>query len=141
MMVRYNPEAKILKPQMNEDTKDYWALLQETKKLHLQRCKHCQSYMHPPRPVCHKCRKFDMEWVPADGKGTIYSYVVYQRSTFPTFKVPYEVVLVELEEGVRIVSNMIDCEPDELFIGMPVEVVVDQVTPELALPKFKRRNT
>lgn len=140
-MVRYNPDFPVSKPLQNEDTREFWSHLQETKKLHFQRCKHCQSYMHPPRPVCYKCHKFDMEWVPSSGKGTIYSYVVYHRSTFPRFEVPYEVILVELEEGVRIVSNMIDCEPDEIYIGMPVEVVVDQVSEEVALPKFKRRDT
>ena len=96
--------------------------------------------MHPPRPVCHKCQTFNTEFVPVSGKGTIYSYVVYHRSTYPSFKVPYEVVLVELEEGVRIVSNMKDCEPHEIYIGMPVEAVVDQVFEDIALPKFIKRD-
>lgn len=140
-MVRYNPEVPTPKPMMNEDTKEFWDKLQETKQLHFQRCSNCQTYMHPPGPVCRECHTLDREWVPAQGKGTVYSYVIYHRPVHPGFEVPYEVVLVEMEEGVRLVANMIDCEPDEVYIGMPVEVVVDQVFEDIALPKFKRQNT
>lgn len=140
-MVRYNEKYPIPRPDVNEDTIEYWNLLQKTKQLHVQKCKNCGTYSHPPRPVCHHCRKFELEWVQMTGKGTVYSYVIYHRSVHPGFEVPYEVVLVELEEGVRIVSNMVDCEPEDIYIGMPVEVVVDQVFEDIALPKFKRRNT
>jgi uncharacterized OB-fold protein len=140
-MVRYGIDIKSPKPMMNQDTREFWMKIQETKKLHLQRCKDCETYMHPPRPICHKCHTSNMEYVPASGKGTIYSYVVYHRSTYPSFEVPYEVVLVELEEGVRIISNMMDCEPYEIYIGMPVEAVVDQVFEDVALPKFIKRET
>lgn len=136
-MVQYNKEYPTPKPQMNEDTKGFWKHLQEKRKLHVQQCKSCKTYSHPPRPVCHHCRKFELEWVPVTGKGVIYSFVVYHRSVHPGFIVPYEVVLVELEEGVRIVSNMVDCGPENIEIGMPVELVVDQVFEDIALPKFK----
>jgi uncharacterized protein len=138
-MVQYNTKYPTPRPDVNEDTIEYWKLLQETKQLHVQKCKNCGTYSHPPRPVCHHCRQFALEWVPTSGKGTVYSYVIYHRSVHPGFEVPYDVVLVELEEGVRIVSNMVDCETDEIYIGMPVELVVDQVFEDLALPKFKRQ--
>ncbi|SEN04387.1 hypothetical protein SAMN05192533_108148 [Mesobacillus persicus] len=138
-MVQYTGKFPIPRPDVNEDTIEYWQLLQETKQLHVQKCKNCGTYSHPPRPICHHCRQYQLEWVPMSGKGTVYSYVIYHRSVHPGFEVPYEVVLVELEEGVRIISNMVDCEPDEVYIGMPVEVVVDQVFEDIALPKFKRR--
>lgn len=136
-MVTYNKKYRTPKPIMNEDTEKFWQLLQETRKLHVQQCKNCKTYSHPPRPVCHNCRKYELEWVPTSGKGTIYSYVIYHRPVHPGFEVPYEVVLVELEEGVRIISNMVDCEPNEVYIGMPVELVVDQVFEDIALPKFR----
>ena len=139
-MVRYGTEIESPRPMVDPDSIEFWKKLQETKQLHIQRCKDCETYMHPPRPVCHKCQTFNTEFVPVSGKGTIYSYVVYHRSTYPSFKVPYEVVLVELEEGVRIVSNMKDCEPHEIYIGMPVEAVVDQVFEDIALPKFIKRD-
>lgn len=105
-----------------------------------QKCKKCGSYLHPPRPMCPKCQAplAEMEWVPSTGKGKVYSWVTYRRPEHRAFKVPYSVVLVELEEGVRMVSNMIDCKPEEIQIGMPVEVVFEDLAEDLTLPKFKR---
>jgi uncharacterized OB-fold protein len=76
--------------------------------------------------------------VPVSGKGVVYSWVTYNESPHPAFKVPYSVVLVELEEGMRIVSNLVDVNPDEIKIGMPVEVTFDKITEEVTLPKFKK---
>ncbi len=127
------------KPNMNEDTEMFWHKLRETKKLHFQQCCKCGTVLHPPRPICYNCHSFDLEWVEAPTKGTIYSYVVYHRSVHPGFQTPYEVVLVELENGARIVGNMLEATPDELAIGMPVEVVIDdQVYEDLSLIKFKK---
>ena len=82
-----------------------------------------------------------LEWVESSGRGEIYSYVNFttDRMAYPAMKVPYSVVLVELEEGVRLVSNMIDLEPDEVEIGIPVEVVFDDIEDYLTLFKFKVR--
>jgi uncharacterized protein len=86
-------------------------------------------------PVCHSLEK---EWVPSKGKGKIYSWVTYREAPHPAFKAPYSVVLVELEEGIRLVSNMLDCTPEEIHIGMPVEVVFDDITEDVTLPKFRK---
>lgn len=138
-MVKYNKEYPTPRPLVDEDTIEFWTKLHETKQLHVQKCKNCGSYSHPPRPVCHSCRQFELEWVPVSGKGRVYSYVIYHRSVHPGFEVPYEVILVELEEGVRIVSNMVDCDPEDVSIGMPVEFVPDEdVFEDITLPKFKR---
>lgn len=136
-MVRYTGIGTP-KPNMNEDTEKFWGKMQETKQLHFQQCKNCETTLHPPRPICYKCHSFDMEWVPAPTKGEIYSYVVYHRGVHPGFELPYEVILVELENGQRIVSNMIDCSPEEIYVGMPVEVVVDSVFDDVPLVKFKK---
>lgn len=127
------------RPNMNEDTEMFWQKLQETKKLHFQQCKSCETVLHPPRPICYKCHSFDMDWIEAPTTGVIYSYVVYHRGVHPGFELPYEVILVELDNGQRIVSNMVDCMPEEIYIGMPVEVVVDQVFDDQAIVKFKKR--
>jgi len=105
----------------------------------LQRCKDCGKFLHLPRPMCPKCRSLETEWVPSSGKGHIYSWVTYRKSPHPAFQAPYSVVLVELEEGVRLVSNMTDCTPEEIHIGMPVEVVFEDLAEDLTLPKFKVR--
>ena len=80
-----------------------------------------------------------MDWdaVPATGRGEVYSYVVYHYPAVPPFEVPYVVALVELEEAVRIVSNLVGVEPDEVAIGMPVEVTFEAVDEELTLPLFR----
>jgi uncharacterized OB-fold protein len=112
----------------------------KNRKLVFQRCKDCGKWSHPPRVMCDKCKSFNMEWVESSGKGKIYSFVIFTKEVHPAFKVPYEVVLVEMddEEGVRIVSNMVDCELDEISIGMPVEVTFKDVTEEWPLPFFKK---
>ncbi len=88
--------------------------------------------------MCPKCRSLETEWVPVQGRGTVYSWVTYQETFHPGFKTPYSVVLVELEEGVRLVSNLKDVKPEEITIGMPVEVVFDNITEEVILPKFRK---
>jgi uncharacterized OB-fold protein len=80
----------------------------------------------------------EKEWVPSTGKGTIHSWVTYHEAPHPGFKVPYSVVLVELEEGVRMVSNLVDVKPEEIVMGLPVEVVFESVTGEMVLPKFRK---
>ncbi len=82
-----------------------------------------------------------MVWVECSGRGDVYSYVNFttDRMAYPAMKVPYSVVLIELDEGIRLVSNLMDIEPDEIEIGMPVEVVFDDISDDLTLYKFKRR--
>jgi hypothetical protein len=77
------------------------------------------------------------EWVRVSGKGKVFSWTVTARAFYPGFEVPYAVVIIELDEGVRMVSNVVDCKPEDLYIGMPVEVVFEDVTKEITLPKFK----
>ena len=88
--------------------------------LAFQRCKECGTWVHPPRPACPQCRSFEKEWAPSSGRGTIYSWVTYMESPHPGFKSPYSVVLVEMEEGVRLIGNVVDMEAEEIDIGMPV---------------------
>ncbi len=79
-----------------------------------------------------------IDWQQASGRGTVYSFVIQQHPTHPFFhNVPYNVVLVELEEGTRLVSNLVGVEPDEIRIGMPVEVFFEEVDPEATLPLFR----
>jgi uncharacterized OB-fold protein len=103
-----------------------------------QKCADCGTWLHPPRPACPNCRSFEKKWVPSSGKGTVYSWVTYVESPHPAFVAPYAVVLVEMEEGVRLVSNLIDVKPEEISIGMPVEVTFDDVAEGLTLPKFRK---
>ena len=119
------------------DSKGFWDGCKRHEIL-IQRCKDCGTLRHYPRPMCPKCNSMNTEWVKVSGKGKIYTWTVVHQPAHPAFtEVPYAVVIVELEEGVRMTSNMVGCQPDDLYIGMPVEVVFDDVTDEVTLPKFR----
>lgn len=139
--MEYVPGIPILKPFVDDDSEPFWSAVARHE-LVLQRCADCNEYHQPPRPMCPQCHSMDsLEWVPSAGRGEVYSFVNYttDRMAYPAMKIPYSVVLVELEEGVRLVSNMLDTEPDDVYIGLPVEVAFDDIEDGLTLFKFKRR--
>jgi uncharacterized OB-fold protein len=137
MSVQYDPEHPIPVPPEIWENIGFWEGIKEHR-LVFQRCRQCGTWVHPPRPACPKCRSFEKEWAPSSGRGAIYSWVTYLESPHPGFKAPYSVVLVEMEEGVRLISTMVDLAPGEISIGMPVEVVFDDVAEGLILPKFRK---
>jgi len=110
--------------------------------LRILRCNGCGAYVHQPAPICHRCNAMDLSWTPVSGKGKVFSFIVVYQATVPSFRddVPYVVAWIELEEqtGLKMVSNVIGCEPSTVSVGMPVEVVFEDVTAEITLPKFKR---
>jgi uncharacterized OB-fold protein len=108
-------------------------------RLVVQRCTVCGTLRFPAREICTQCVSRDVEWVPVAGRGTVFSYNIVHQVYDPGFAnlVPYAVVVVELEEGVRLVSNLVDCTPADIRIGMPVEVVFEVLTSEVTLPKFR----
>jgi len=110
-------------------------------RLVVQRCARCGALRFPPREVCTACLATVVTWQEVSGRGEVFSYNVMHQVYHPGFaaEVPYAVVVVKLEEGPKITSNVIDCPPGELAIGMPVEVVFEQLSPEVTLPKFRRR--
>ncbi len=127
-------------PLITGDNKEFWEGLKRHELL-IQRCADCKTPRMYPRPMCQDCGSMNDEFVKVSGKGTIYSYIIIRRAVHPAFKdgVPYAVVLVELDDapGIRLPSNVTNCKPEELKIGMPVEVVFEDVTPEVTLPKFR----
>jgi uncharacterized protein len=108
--------------------------------LRFQRCTRCGAWRHIPRDMCAKCGSFEWEWARSSGKGKLFSWTTALQPMLPQFKdeVPYSAVVVELEEGVRLVTWLKDIKPDELKLDMPLEVVFDDVTPSVTLPKFRR---
>jgi uncharacterized OB-fold protein len=108
----------------------------------LQRCGDCGRYRFPAARLCPHCRSARSEWVAASGNGTIFSWIVVRhpvpRDVYAG-DVPYVVALVELDEGVRMPSNVVGCTPEEIYAGMPVSVVFRQVTPQVTLPLFTPR--
>jgi uncharacterized OB-fold protein len=123
-------------------TQFYWEGARDHKLL-IQRCQEagCRHWIHWPRPICPKCQSSNLAPEPVSGRGSVHSYTLVHQLFHPSFKddIPYAVVLVELEEqaGVRIVSNLRDCPPDQIRIGMPVEATFEDLTPEVSLPQFR----
>lgn len=114
--------------------------------LMLRRCRVCGTFMWPVggirtplRPRCVSCFSGDLEWAASTGRGTLYSFALMHQVYHPAFaaEVPYNISIVELEEGVRVTSAVIGVANDELRIGMPLEVVFDQLDDQVAIPKFK----
>ena len=122
-------------PLPTQDTREYWEGCRRHELL-IQRCRKCGTFRFYPRPMCPECNALDMEWIKAGGKGRVYSWTVAVRQFHPAFEVPYVIAIVELEEGVRMTTNVINCPLEELYVGMPVEVVFEDVTEEISLPKF-----
>jgi len=125
-------------PGVDDVNRPYW----EAAKRHelvIQKCRHCGHHRYPPGTNCPECLSDDPEWVKVSGRGTVFTWTVFHKVYHPAFigDAPYAVVAVELEEGPRITSNLVDCPLEDIRIGMPVEVVFDDVTGEITLPKFR----
>lgn len=124
-------------PQPDAESRAFWEGV-KARQLKLQCCRACQRRFYP-RAACPHCLSGEFEWVASSGKGTIYSYTVCYRSAGEAFAadVPYIVALVDLAEGVRLMSNLIGCKPDQARVGMPVQVVFEDASPDITLYKFK----
>jgi uncharacterized OB-fold protein len=125
-------------PEVTEELRPFFTAAREGR-LVVQRCRRCGQRRFPPREICSRCLGRDAEWVTSSGRGAVVSYNVMHQVYHPGFaaSVPYAVVLVELEDGGRIVSNIVDCPLDDLRIGLPVEVTFEQRSPQVALPVFR----
>lgn len=125
-----------LAPSMSPDTRFFWDGLREHRLL-LQRCTSCGTLRHPPRPMCPVCNELGWDTVEATGRGTVHSFVMPQHPQFPFLDYPYIVALVDLEEGTRLVSNLVDVAPDDVEIDMPVEVTFTEFENGLVLHQFR----
>ena len=108
--------------------------------LRLQRCLECGQVWFPIGPVCPDCWSERFEWAPMSGRGKLSNWVIYHQAFHDAYReeVPYNVAEVELEEGPRLMTNIVGVKNEELFYGLPVEVYFDSVTPEVTLVKFRK---
>lgn len=102
-----------------------------------QRCGECDGITHTPAMVCAHCASRDLRWEKSAGSGTVYSWTTVWRPQTPAFEVPYVAVIVEMDEGWHMLSNLIDTEHDAVEIGMRVEVVFHPLDDEITLPYFR----
>lgn len=125
-------------PTPNPFSKPFW---EGTKRheLVLQKCQECGTFRYYPRPRCPECQSADAAWTPVSGRGAVYSFTVVHRPLARWFKdkVPLVCAVIELDEGVRMVSNVEPVDPAQVVVGMPVRVIFDDVNDEITLPKFE----
>lgn len=124
------------RPARSRDNAFFWEGVEKGRLL-IQRCASCERLRHPPGPMCPHCHSLEWDTLEASGRGRVFSFVVAHHPEIPPFEYPNLIVLVELEEGTRLVSNLVGVDPADAEIGMPVEVAFTRVDPELVLPLFR----
>jgi uncharacterized OB-fold protein len=142
MTFEYIPGIPVMHPVVDDINREYWEAMKRHE-LVIQKCNNCGHQVHPPRPMCPTCLSTDRGWRRSNGKGVIYTWVnfVYARAAYPGIKSPYAVVVVEMEDsGARILSNVVDIDPKDIYIGMGVEAVFTHIDDELTLVHFKKRD-
>ena len=123
---------------------DYYWEKAKAHELWLRNCGDCDQAYFYPRDICPHCFSRNTSWIQASGKGTLHTFAIVHRAPTPAFRddAPFVVAMVDLEEGVRMPTNLVEVEPDPagITIGMAVEVVFEDITDEISLPKFKPAN-
>jgi uncharacterized OB-fold protein len=128
------------RPIVTRDTA-WWVDGWSRKELLIQCCDQCGRLRHPPQPHCASCRSAEWSGIQASGRGHLYSYVVSHHPPVDGFEPPFVVAVIELEEGTRLVSNVIGVPPEDLHIGMPLELKFVPVDPDMTLPLFVKTST
>ena len=125
-------------PAISSLNRPYWDGLKR-RELRMQKCGACGLVWFPPAPLCPGCWSREFVWAQLSGRGRISSWVVFHQAYFRSFEgeVPYNVVEVELEEGPRVLANLVGIANQDIRSGMPVEVVFEDVTEEVTLAKFR----
>lgn len=125
-------------PWFDEENRPFWEATKRHE-LYVQRCRECSFTQFHPRAVCVNCLSPNLQWLKSSGRGRIYTFSVTNQNPTRGFRdsLPYIVAHVDLEEGVKMFANVVDCKPEEVRIGMPVEAVFADVTPEVTLVNFR----
>jgi uncharacterized OB-fold protein/acyl dehydratase len=129
------PKPRRLRPPKGHDNAWWWEAV-DRGELRIQRCASCGTLRHPPRPMCGACQSLDWGSVVSKGAGTVHSYVVLHHPPIPGYDFPLPVALIDLDEGTRIVANVVGCAPGEVHIGMRVQARIEAADEELQLPFF-----
>ena len=127
-------------PVANSDTKPFWDGCLQRQFL-LQRCSNCGAYRHPPSPICPKCLSDQHAWVPASGRGKVYTFVVVREALSRGWEqlIPYVLAVVELDEGPHVLTNIVNIAPEQVAIEMLVEVTFEELDGTTMLPVFQPR--
>ena len=137
MSQRFFPDA-MPSPMADTITLPWWEHAAKHQ-LVVQRCTDCGETRLPPSPVCAKCRSENAEWQEVSGRGEVYTYTTVHRPIAPDQPLPTLIAVIALEGsgGKRILSNLVEVDPEKVEIGMPVEVVWEDMSADLAIPRFR----
>jgi len=125
-------------PTVEDETRPFWDAAAEGRLL-IQRCNACDQWQYYPRPFCKRCWSEDLEWAEASGKGTIYTFSIVRRNDLPPFgdRVPYVPAIIDLEEGPRMMSEVVDAALESIEVGQAVVVDFREIDDELKRPVFR----
>jgi uncharacterized OB-fold protein len=140
-VLKFRPPAKtgaVIRPLVNQDTQFFWDGTAQ-RELRIQSCPACLRLRHPPGPFCPSCGQDSPSYVVASGRGSIFSYVVHHHPPVPGKRLPIVIALVELEEGVRMLGELLDVAADDVAVGLPVVVDWSRVDGELTIPVWRAR--
>jgi uncharacterized OB-fold protein len=125
-------------------TQPFWTAAQQHR-LVVPRCTTCATFRFPPTPYCHECTHQDVDLVEMAGTGTVYSYTVARHAPVALLagSVPYVIGVIDIDgaPGIRMIANIVDCNPDTVVIGDPVTVVWDDIDDEVTIPRFRPSST
>jgi len=127
-------------PEITDELRAFFAAAREGR-LVVQRCTGCGRRRFPPRDICSECLGRESEWVQSRGRGHVVSFNVMHQVYHPGFaaEVPYAVALVELDDGARMLANVVECPIERLRVGLPVEVTFERRSADVSLPQFRPR--
>jgi uncharacterized protein len=117
-------------------TEPYWDGLRRGE-LRFLRCRNCQAALFDPPHICRSCRSRNLDWQTSSGAGTVYSWTVIWRPPMPAFAAPYAVAIVELQEGFRMLANIIGCEPSDVRVDLDVQAEFHDIGGGFRLPYFR----
>lgn len=125
-------------PKLNTDNRPFWEGCRKHE-LTFQRCNNCGHVRWPPSDLCPQCHSTEINWLISKGTGRVYTFAVYHTAFHPGFAadVPYVVAVVALDEGPHLLTNIVDCQPDEVRCDMSVGVIWEAVDETITLPKFR----
>lgn len=129
-------------PKINADNRPFWEGCRQHE-LRFQQCRECGQVRWPPSDLCPQCHSTTTDWLISRGIGRVYTFAVYHTAFHPGFKadLPYTVAMVELDEGPRLMTNIVDCLTDRVRCDMRVEVTWEDVDERITLPKFRPLST
>ena len=126
-----------IKPPMGHDNGWWWDRVAEDKVIPIQRCTACQKLRHPPRPMCDGCGSQDFDSIDASGRATVHTFTVIHYPQVPGYEYPIIAIIVDLEEGERMASTLVECKPEDASIGMAVEAVIHEDEDGFKIPFFR----